>query len=198
MGFTHHSPLFPITRFVSLIIYTSFCLCATKLKWCNAFACTWHFLKGFVTLYAIFLKAKICLRINWILKIMVQFCYLRLFKHWICFLFSVATWWRGCTWTEKGNGWVNPFLVLIISHQNHQTLPASSSGASFFAWQRRARNEWLVMNRKEPWEGYRRQSIVSFPPSFARTFSLKERRLGTRRKHYGWVLPDEFFVMYSL
>ena len=31
------------------------------------------------------------------------------------------------------------------------TLPlgsASSSGASFFAWQRRARNEWLVMNRK--------------------------------------------------
>ena len=185
MRFTHHSPLFPITRFVSLIIYTSFCLCATKLKWCNAFACTWHFLKGFVTLYAIFLKAKTYLHINWILKIMVQFCYLRLFKHWICFLFSVATWWRGCTWTEKGNGWVNPFLVLIISHQNHQTLPASSSGASFFAWQRRARNEWLVMNRKEPWEGYRRQSIVSFPPSFARTFSLKERRLGTRQKHYG-------------
>ena len=36
--------------------------------------------------------------------------------------------------------------------------PASSSGASFFAWQRRARNEWLVMNRKGPWEGYRRQA----------------------------------------
>ena len=36
--------------------------------------------------------------------------------------------------------------------------PASSSGASFFARQRRARNEWLVMNRKEPWEGYRRQA----------------------------------------
>ena len=35
---------------------------------------------------------------------------------------------------------------------------ASSSGASFFAWQRRARNKWLVMNRKGPWEGYRRQA----------------------------------------
>ena len=35
---------------------------------------------------------------------------------------------------------------------------ASSSGASFFAWQRRARNEWLVMNRKGPWEGYWRQA----------------------------------------
>ena len=63
---------------------------------------------------------------------------------------------------------------------------ASSSGASFFAWQRRARNEWLVMNRKGPWEGYRRQAplfspVVSFPPSFARTFSSKERRLGTRQ-----------------
>ena len=34
----------------------------------------------------------------------------------------------------------------------------SSSGASFFAWQRRARNEWLAMNRKGPWEGYRQQS----------------------------------------
>ena len=50
--------------------------------------------------------------------------------------------------------------------------PASSSGASFYAWQRRARNEWLVMNRKGPWEGYRRQAkpVVSFSPSFARTF----------------------------
>ena len=35
---------------------------------------------------------------------------------------------------------------------------ASSSGASFFAWQRRARNEWLVMNRKGKCEGYRRQA----------------------------------------
>ena len=48
-------------------------------------------------------------------------------------------------------------------------LTASSSGASFFAWQRRARNEWLVIHRKGPWEGYRRQPVVSFPPSFART-----------------------------
>ena len=38
------------------------------------------------------------------------------------------------------------------------TVTASSSGASFFAWQRRAWNEWLVMNRKGPWEGYRRQA----------------------------------------
>ena len=36
----------------------------------------------------------------------------------------------------------------------HTITAASSSGASFFAWQRRARNEWLVMNRKGPWEGY--------------------------------------------
>ena len=33
------------------------------------------------------------------------------------------------------------------------------------------------MNHKGQWEGY----IVSFPPSFARTFSSKERRLGTRQ-----------------
>ena len=38
-----------------------------------------------------------------------------------------------------------------------------------------AKREWLVMNRKRPWEG------VSFPPSFARTFLSKERRLGTRQ-----------------
>ena len=72
------------------------------------------------------------------------------------------------------------------------------------------------MNRKGPWEGYRRQApsgilvpspsflghvvgrlqikpsgsgdenvkqvpTVSFPPSFARTFSSRERRLGTRQ-----------------
>ena len=112
----HHSIC--ITHHSHVILLVS----ATKLKCRNAFACTWHFLKGFVTLYAIFLKAKTYLHINWILKIMVQFCYLRLFQHWICFLFSVATWWRGWTWIEKGNGWVNPFLVLIICQQNHQTL----------------------------------------------------------------------------
>ena len=44
--------------------------------------------------------------------------------------------------------------------------------------------ERLVMNRKGPWEGYRRQAkpVVSFPPSFARTFSSRERRLGTRQR----------------
>ena len=46
-----------------------------------------------------------------------------------------------------------------------------------------AKREWLVMNRKGPWEGYRRQAkpVVSFPPSFAPTFSSRERRLGTRQ-----------------
>ena len=39
------------------------------------------------------------------------------------------------------------------------------------------------MNHKGPWEGYKRQAklVVSFPPSFARTFSSKERRLGKRQ-----------------
>ena len=42
------------------------------------------------------------------------------------------------------------------------------------------------MHREGPWEGYRRQAkhvspVVSFPPSFARTFSSRERRLGTRQ-----------------
>ena len=39
------------------------------------------------------------------------------------------------------------------------------------------------MSRKGPWEGYRRQAkpVVSFPPSFARTFSSRERRLGARQ-----------------
>ena len=55
--------------------------------------------------------------------------------------------------------------------------PASSSGASFFAWQRRPRNEWLGMNRKGPWEGYGRQAkrlpdLVSFS-------GQKSRFLGT-------------------
>ena len=54
--------------------------------------------------------------------------------------------------------------------------PASSSAASFFAWQRRARNEWLVMNRKGPWEGYRRLS-----PSRLPLRAHRERRLGTRQ-----------------
>ena len=74
-------------------------------------------------------------------------------------------------WPIYKSGWHVP---------TQRNAPASSSGASFFAWQRWARNEWLVMNSKGPWEGYRRQApVVSFPPSFARTFS--ERRLGTRQ-----------------
>ena len=74
--------------------------------------------------------------------------------------------------------------LLGVRVTRHTIETASSSGASFFAWQRRARNEWLVMNRKGPWEGYRRQAkpVVSFPPSFARSFSSKERRLGTRQR----------------
>ena len=49
-----------------------------------------------------------------------------------------------------------------------------------------AKRVWLVMNRKRPWKGYRRRAkpIVSFPPSFARTFSSRERRLGTRQSQY--------------
>ena len=40
------------------------------------------------------------------------------------------------------------------------------------------------MNRRGPWEGYRRQAkpIVSFPPSFARTVSSKETGLGRRQR----------------
>ena len=45
-----------------------------------------------------------------------------------------------------------------------------------------AKREGLVINRKGPWEGYSLPPIVSFPPSSARTFSSKERRLGTRQR----------------
>lgn len=83
---------------------------------------------GHALLFAVFLRSwNVSLHQLNSEKIMVQFCYLRLFKHWICFLFSVATWWRGWTWIEKGNGWVNPFLVLIICQQNHQTLRLSAA-----------------------------------------------------------------------
>ena len=63
--------------------------------------------------------------------------------------------------------------------------PASSSGASFFAWQRRARNasDWWWTARDHG------KGTDTFPPSFART--SKERRLGTRQvgallTHYGY------------
>ena len=45
----------------------------------------------------------------------------------------------------------------------------------------RAKRELQMMNRKGPWEGYRR---LAFPPSFARTSSSRERRLGTRQVKY--------------
>ena len=58
---------------------------------------------------------------------------------------------------------------------------ASSSGASFFAGQRRARNAsdwwWTARDHGKGTDGGR--SVVSFPPPFART--SKERRLGTRQ-----------------
>ena len=41
-----------------------------------------------------------------------------------------------------------------------------------------AKREWLVINRKGPWE-------VSFPLSCARTFSSRERHLGTRQPVQG-------------
>ena len=64
------------------------------------------------------------------------------------------------------------------NERKREYIPASSSGASFFARQRRARNEWLVMNRKGPWEGYRLQASPSRLPLRAH----RERRLGTRQR----------------
>ena len=45
------------------------------------------------------------------------------------------------------------------------------------------RGEWLATTRKGPWKGKegRFTPVFSFPPSFARQFSLRERRLGTRQ-----------------
>ena len=55
----------------------------------------------------------------------------------------------------------------LVIREGYHMLTASSSSASFFAWQRRARKEWLVMNRKGPWEEHGRQAkrlpdLVSF------------------------------------
>ena len=54
---------------------------------------------------------------------------------------------------------------------------------------RRARNEWLVMNRRGPWEGYTRQAkrpSRKLSPSRLplRAHFYKERRLGTRQYAY--------------
>ena len=42
-----------------------------------------------------------------------------------------------------------------------------------------AKREWLATKRKGLWEGV--SPVFSFPPSVARKFSLRERRLGTRQ-----------------
>ena len=49
------------------------------------------------TICYIFKKLKLFFYINWIPKIMVQFCYLRLFWHWYCFPSSVA---MDCNWLK--------------------------------------------------------------------------------------------------
>ena len=59
------------------------------------------------------------------------------------------------------------------------------------------RAEWLVMSRKGPWEGYRQRAVVSFPPSFTRTFSSKERRLGTRQAWYIHLTSCYFYSLSS-
>ena len=71
-----------------------------------------------------------------------------------------------CTRNRQSKDWFILESWFAMLEKNTFTT-ASSSGASFFAWQRRARNEWLVMNHKAPWEGYKRQAkrlpdLVSF------------------------------------
>ena len=56
---------------------------------------------------------------------------------------------------------------------------ASSSGASFFAWQKACAKR--VTGDEPQGTMGRVQTAVSFPPSFEGTFSSKERRLGTRQ-----------------
>ena len=58
------------------------------------------------------------------------------------------------------------------------SLSASPWGVSFLAWSRRARNasDWWWTARN-----HGKGTVVSFPPSFPRTFSSRERRLGTRQ-----------------
>ena len=64
---------------------------------------------------------------------------------------------------------------------------ASSSGASFLAWQRRARNEWLVMNRKGPWEGRRRQAKRRLATSRLLSPSRLPLRAHFHQKRDVWV-----------
>ena len=75
--------------------------------------------------------------------------------------------------------------------------PASSSGVSFFAWQRRARNEWLVMNRKGPWEGYRRQAkrlpdLVSFSWQKSRFLGMAQFLVFLSLGSDHWICAQSF------
>ena len=78
----------------------------------------------------------------------------------------------------KSETWTNGRLIIRIRiYQPPRQALRFSQG----------RSERLVMNhRKGPWEGYRRQGkpVVSLPPSFASTFSSREKRLGTRQQIY--------------
>ena len=62
---------------------------------------------------------------------------------------------------------------------------ASSSGASFFAWQRRVRNVWLVMNRKEPWEGS--PSRLPLRAHFHQRRDVWVRDSNTKRANLTWL-----------
>ena len=55
------------------------------------------------------------------------------------------------------------------------------------------RGERLVMNRKGLWEG---SSVVSFPPSFARTFSSRERDVRVRGRN-GNVCDTGYHIFFK-
>ena len=71
-----------------------------------------------------------------------------------------------------------------------KNLSASSLGASFFA--RRARNEWLVMNRKGPWEGYSRPLSPSRLP--LRAHFHQKRDVWVRDKVLLWVIIESVCI----
>ena len=98
--------------------------------------------------------------------------------HWVHFKTS----WRGAyIW---GEGRAYSLMYFLLSGRwayKHGT--NSSLLLRYFVFLQ-GRGEWLGMNLKGPWEGYRWQAkpVVSFPPSFARTFSSRERRQGTTQE----------------
>ena len=61
---------------------------------------------------------------------------------------------------------------------------ASSSGASFFPRLRRATGNEPPQGTMGKVQTVGGKPVVSFPPSFARTCSSRERRLGTRQQIY--------------